>query len=193
MRSPALFSSAESDWATPAELCAAIVRAFGCIALDPCAARHSAIVANVRYFVRGVDRPWPARGLVYCNPPYGRALSSWADACARHARAGGEVLALVPARTDTRWFATLTPEGVTVCLVRGRLRFERPGGARESAPFPSALVYFGQRPRAFARLAAGLGPLWVPAPLRLASRGKSRGRSSRVVAAVPKRVELRAC
>jgi hypothetical protein len=45
---------------------------------------------------------------------------------------------LVPARTDTRWWHDYAMRG-EVRLLPGRLRF---GDARNSAPFPSAVVVF---------------------------------------------------
>jgi phage N-6-adenine-methyltransferase len=149
-RRRALYTSKRQNWATPAALCALIARLWGGIALDPCAARHSRIRARARYFTGGLERPWPARGLVYVNPPYDE-IAKWAARCLEHARAGGEVLMLVPARVDTRWFKLLR-RAPGVAFVEGRLRFELPGARRESAPFPSAWVYSGRRSVAFEQL-----------------------------------------
>jgi site-specific DNA-methyltransferase (adenine-specific) len=52
-----------------------------------------------------------------------------------------KVVALLPARTDTRWFHAIhgRPD-VEIEFLRGRLRFK---GSTAPAPFPSMLVYFG--------------------------------------------------
>lgn len=58
-----------------------------------------------------------------------------------------QIIALPPARTDTHWWNSYIwdPEahkprrGVEVRFIKGRLKF---GGAKNSAPFPSALVIF---------------------------------------------------
>jgi phage N-6-adenine-methyltransferase len=172
----ALYTSKHDNWATPRGVLEAIRRTFGAIALDPCAARHSKLQARARYFTGGLDRPWPALGLVYVNPPYGKTMRAWADHCVAYAAAGGEVLLLVPARTDTVWWDRLTaPDAAAVAFVRGRLRFELPG-ATECAPFPSALVYLGHRSDRFEQLAKRVrASVWTRAPATLrASRGKSR-------------------
>lgn len=161
----ALYTSKRGDWATPATTCAAILRAFRSIALDPCAARHSKVKAARRYFTGGLERPWPLRGLVYVNPPYGKPMPQWVARCVEHVRAGGEVLLLVPARTDTAWWARITDcPGVAVGFIRGRLRFELPGVVPESAPFPCALIYYGPRRAQFLQLAkAARARVWLPA------------------------------
>jgi site-specific DNA-methyltransferase (adenine-specific) len=73
---------------------------------------------------------------VFCNPPYGRNTPQFTERAREEARAGLTVVLLVPARTETRWWQ-LHCAGSEVRLVRGRLIFE---GARNQAPFPSAIV-----------------------------------------------------
>lgn len=50
---------------------------------------------------------------------------------------------LTPARTDTKWFHRALQSGVSVCFIKGRLKFE---GAKSSAPFPSCLLIWGNIP-----------------------------------------------
>jgi phage N-6-adenine-methyltransferase len=50
------------------------------------------------------------------------------------------VAALLPARTDTAWWHDyVIPYASEIRFIRGRLKF---GGAKNSAPFPSALIIF---------------------------------------------------
>ena len=53
---------------------------------------------------------------------------------------GALVVCLLPARTDTRWWWDYARRG-QVWFLRGRLKF---GKAKNSAPFPSAVVIFGR-------------------------------------------------
>ena len=53
---------------------------------------------------------------------------------------GTIVVCLVPARTDTKWFQDYCLKG-EVRFIRGRLTFE---GAKNPAPFPSAIVIFSK-------------------------------------------------
>lgn len=51
---------------------------------------------------------------------------------------------LLPARTDTRWFHDYIYGKAEVRFIRGRLKF---GDRKNSAPFPSMVVIFGERER----------------------------------------------
>ena len=87
----------------------------------------------------GLDRDW-GRHRVFCNPPYGRAMSLWARKCFRASRAGALVVLLAHARTDTRWFHDwVYGKADEIRFVRGRLKF---GDGRQSAPFPSLVAVF---------------------------------------------------
>ena len=52
-------------------------------------------------------------------------------------------VALVPARTDTRWWHESFVGAADVWLLRGRLAF---GDGKAAAPFPSAIVVWGAEP-----------------------------------------------
>lgn len=172
-------TSHRQNYATPVHVVNAMVRRFGGIAHDPCWARHSPIVAPVRWLVGGLDRPWERRGLVYVNPPYNE-MKSWIAHGRAQAARGSEVLFCIPARVETRWWNELVdpyvlqqrqlyePESRApgVGFFRQRLRFLLPReGESEGAPFPSALVYLGERAEAFAGLCADLNVRrWQPLP-----------------------------
>lgn len=117
-----LLSSATDQWLTPLDFLAVLVR-LGPIILDPCGNPLSVVPAARQILLPddGLTASWPLRGLVFCNPPYGRALGAWARRLAAHAAAGGELVALVPARLDTRWWRALDP--LIWCAWSGRLRF----------------------------------------------------------------------
>lgn len=74
------------------------------------------------------------------NCPYGRALPVWANKIVDEAARGCEIIALVPARTDTRWWQLLHGVASSTLLWRGRIKFR---GATAGAPFPSAVFAFG--------------------------------------------------
>ena len=94
-------------------------------------------------YVSGADalsdnRAWPHRCVAYLNPPYSMLREFLARALAE-SRRGCTVVALVPARTDTRAWAESAWKAAEVRFITGRLRF---GGASASAPFPSAILVF---------------------------------------------------
>ena len=74
----------------------------------------------------------------FMNPPYGREIIHWMRKAYESSLEGAKVVCLVPARTDTKWWHEYAMKGEIVFL-RGRLKFE---GAKNSAPFPSAVVIF---------------------------------------------------
>lgn len=147
-----LYSSATPQWYTPPDLARDIADFLGGIDLDPCAEPAQAIPASTHYVAPrqdGLALPWrltewePTK--VFVNPPYGRAISQWTEYALSHHRSQCEIILLLPARTDTAWFAPILRE-CSVCFLTGRLKFS---GAVNSAPFPSALVYYGWRNEEF--------------------------------------------
>ena len=74
------------------------------------------------------------------NPPYGRSIGKWVRKAYQESLNGALVVCLLPARVDTAWWQDCAHLG-HVYFVRGRLKF---GDAKNSAPFPSAIVIFGK-------------------------------------------------
>ncbi len=146
MIAPQLMSSAKGDWQTPEVVLDAVREFFGgAIGLDPCTAGDNPTRA-VRFFALpqdGLAASWEGFGSIYCNPPYGRGIKPWVDACAQ-AGSHSEVIALLPARPDTVWFQPcFPPRSSAICFWKGRLTFK---GAPDPAPFPSVIVYWSPRP-----------------------------------------------
>ena len=162
---PAVHFSSESDqWNTPKLVLERAVALLGTIDLDPCSndARTPNVPAAQHYTLQddGLSREW--KGRVFLNPPYGRTIHEWTARLNEGYRTQlvSEALALVPARTDARWFTELRP--YPRCFIRGRLKF---GDAKNSAPFPSAVFYLGSQTERFADTFGDLGDvyaLWLP-------------------------------
>lgn len=91
-------------------------------------------------FGDGLTLDWSGRGLTFCNPPYGRDIGQWLAKLAT----ADEAIALVPARTDTRWFHAHAWTADAIVFVERRLHFS---GATTPAPFPSAIYYLARRDR----------------------------------------------
>ena len=142
------------DWQTP-ECALDRVRKVAPIRLDPCSSGDDLVGAYHSCTEGGIEFSWSdfmhtglqsLWGLVYVNPPYSHA-SEWAAKVAGEASQKIEIVSLVPARPDARWFYRLAWDTAqAICFWKGRLRFV---GAPSSAPFPSAFVYHGERPWAF--------------------------------------------
>lgn len=147
-----MFSREKDDYETPAALFAALDAEFA-FALDVAAtatnrklpvylgpdrtdAWTDALVVNWRRAAAG--------GACFMNPPYSRC-SQFMVKAAREAYGGATVVALVPARTDTRWWHAYVWDnvrhqsrpGVEVRFLQGRVKF---GTMTSGAPFPSVVV-----------------------------------------------------
>lgn len=149
-----MFSSKKQDWETPHNILSIIER-YRPIRLDPCTTSENPTGAT-EFFTPaddGLSQDWDmgSGGLVYVNPPYGRQLSKWMSKVVTESlrrpvsadRYGTEIIMLIPARPDTaNWQHGVFEGANAICFVKGRIRFK---DAENSAPFPSALVYFGDR------------------------------------------------
>jgi phage N-6-adenine-methyltransferase len=135
------FSSETDEWPTPDSFFSEMVGEFGGFDLDPCCTVSSAKAP--KFFTKeddGLAQDWTGR--VWMNPPYGREIGKWMRKAHESHLAGAEVVCLVPARTDTAWWHDYAMKG-EIRFIRGRIKF---GGAKHSAPFPSALVIFRRSP-----------------------------------------------
>ena len=154
-------SSAFHGWHTPPELLVKLTNALGTFDLDPCASPKAHVRAHVQFTVDddGLSQPW--RGLVFCNPPYGPALKSWVAKCfAEGTNSYTCVVALIPARTDTRWWHDNIAGLADIFLLKGRLRF---GDGKNSAPFPSVLAVWGASPVQINELKKQFSDAWFVA------------------------------
>ena len=132
------FSSETDQWATPKDFFDKCDKEYGPFTLDVCADKDNAKCQ--RFFSKeqnGLSQNWT--GKCWMNPPYGREIGRWMKKAYESSVNGAIVVCLVPARTDTRWWHEYAMKG-KVTFIRGRLKF---GGSKNSAPFPSALVVFG--------------------------------------------------
>ena len=87
----------------------------------------------------GLSKPW--RGGVWCNPPYGREISSWVKKAYEESQKeyNDFVLMLLPARTDTKWWWGYVQGKATLFFIKGRVKF---GDHNVGAPFPSVLALY---------------------------------------------------
>lgn len=134
----AMFSSENDNWETPAWLFNILDQWFN-FTLDACATEQNAKVAH--FFSPeqdGLAQSW-GEHVVWCNPPYGRAIGAWVRKGHESAIMGATVVMLLPARTDTRWWWNHVRHA-EVRLLPGRLRFELGGKTLNSAPYPSAIA-----------------------------------------------------
>lgn len=134
------YSSNTDKWETPQEFFNEINERYS-FTLDVYALPENAKCE--RYFTPdedGLKQSWKGE-VCWMNPPYGREIGKWVKKAYEEAQKGCVVVALLPARTDTRWFHDwiYMMYAVDVEFIKGRLKF---GGSKDNAPFPNMIVEF---------------------------------------------------
>ena len=132
-----MMSSNTPEWATPQKFFNDLDAEFH-FTLDPCSTHENAKCK--KHYTKeddGLPKSWGGE-VVFCNPPYGRELPKWVKKCYEESR-HADVVMLIPARTDTRWFHDYIYGKAEIRFIKGRLKF---GNAKQSAPFPSMVVIY---------------------------------------------------
>ena len=141
-----MFSSKSNEWATPQDFYNKLNAEFG-FTLDPCATPSTAKCAS--YYTSdddGLSKDWSGH-IVFMNPPYGRKQKDWIEKAFQEGeKSGTTVVALVPARTDTKAWHNYCMKASEIRFVKGRLKFGQGASKTNSAPFPSAVVVFSGSP-----------------------------------------------
>ena len=138
MINEALFSSKTDLWETPQDFFNKLNEEFH-FTLDPCALPENAKCD--KFFTpkeNGLIQDWSGYR-VFCNPPYGKSISSWVKKCYTESLKGTFIVMLIPARTDTVYFHNYIYHKADIRFIKGRLKF---GDSKNSAPFPSMIVIY---------------------------------------------------
>lgn len=132
------FSSKTDDWATPQDLFDKLDAQYH-FDWDVCASVENS--KCVKFYTReqdGLKQTW--NSVCWMNPPYGREIGKWVAKAYESSLQGTTVVCLLPSRTDTKWFHQYCVKG-KIEFLKGRLKF---GDSKNSAPFPSMIVVFGE-------------------------------------------------
>lgn len=139
MTSGLMGRSDTTTWETPQDLFDRLDREFH-FDLDVCASDGCQRCES--YFAPqtdGLRQSW-AGHICFMNPPYGSEIKDWVKKAAAESERA-VVVALLPGRTDTKWFQQyVLPYVSEIRLVAGRVRFR---GAKSGAPFPSVIAVYG--------------------------------------------------
>lgn len=133
------FMSKDSERETPQWLFDKLDQIFA-FETDLCASKDNAKCEDF-YSIEDDSLSQNWQGCCWMNPPYGRGVRDWVGKAAGSAKDGCTVVALVAARTETEWFQLCWNYAKYIVFIKGRLTF---GEEEHSAPFPSALVIFGE-------------------------------------------------
>jgi phage N-6-adenine-methyltransferase len=122
------------NWMTPIELIEELTNEFGEL-FDPCP-------KDFDYSFDGLEISWSREKVCFVNPPYSK-IKDWVKKSHDEWVLGSEIILLIPARTDTRYFHDYINDNAQVRFIKGRLKFIHPDGRNsKSAPFPSILCIF---------------------------------------------------
>jgi len=141
------YSSATPIWETPIDFFNKYDDIYH-FDLDVCATEENK-KCNKYYSEKddGLSKPWI--GTCWMNPPYGRTIGQWIKKAYESSQEGATVVCLIPARTDTKWWHDYVVKGLCK-FIKGRLKFgvldhaTNKSTFSNSAPFPNAVVIFGQ-------------------------------------------------
>lgn len=126
---------ATDRWLTPLP----IVHSLGGFDLDPCGESFHPTARTI-YTENGLSRGWDGR--VWLNPPYSE-VGTWLDKLIEH----GCGIALVFARTETRWAQRALREATSVFFLAKRIKFTNPEKeSKWTAGAPSMFLSFGETP-----------------------------------------------
>ncbi|MFT8543657.1 MAG: DNA N-6-adenine-methyltransferase [Leuconostoc falkenbergense] len=142
--SGAALTSNKDDWETPALLFKNLNEKYS-FDLDAAASDENHKVDN--YFTANNDalkQKWG--GNVFVNPPYGRNIRAWVEKAHQESvrDPNRKIVMLIPSRTDTSYWHDFIFPHADIEFIRGRFKFEINGHAGNPAPFPSAIVVFGE-------------------------------------------------
>lgn len=122
------FSSITDNWKTPDILYKELDKEFH-FNFDPCPLDNP---DNID----GLKIEWGTRTFV--NPPYSQ-LKAWCKKAYEESLKGKTIVMLIPSRTDTCAWHSYIMKATEIRFIKGRLKF---GNAKNSAPFPSAIIVF---------------------------------------------------
>jgi len=107
--------------------------------LDVCSTHENAKCKN--HYTKeddGLKQSW--FGVVFMNPPYGHNIRPWVAKAVEYAKDGGVTVAILPSRTDNKWWNDYVMKATEIIFIKGRFSFE---GYEHGAPFPTAIAIFG--------------------------------------------------
>lgn len=139
-----MFSSKTDEWSTPQHVFDELNKEFN-FTLDVCATIENAkCTAFYTKETDGLSKNWQCpiehNTVAWMNPPYSE-VKKWMEKAYNERLKGVTTVALVPSRTDTKWFHNYVynQPNVEIRFIKGRLKF---GDSKNSAPFPSMVVIF---------------------------------------------------
>ncbi len=135
------------EWETPTDLFNILNSIFHFQTDLACTSRNKRCKNGIYPEEDALSKNWGDKGNCWLNPPYGRDLQKWVEACYRHIHKhhnNNLVVMLIPSSTETKfWQNRIFTSANDVLFLNGRLKFEIDGQSLGSSPKGSALVFWG--------------------------------------------------
>lgn len=137
-----LFSSNNENWETPKELFNKLNKEYN-FTLDACASEQNKLCNKYYSIENSFLNNYPKNERIFINPPYSRNIGKFIEHCFNLQSENEIIVLLLPARTDTKWFHKyiLNNPYTQIEFIKGRLKFTLNGISKNSATFPSMIVY----------------------------------------------------
>ena len=87
----------------------------------------------------GLSEDWTPGLRYFMSPRHGKTIGKWIGKAADSADSGAIVYAVVPCRTDAKWWGNVM-RATEIRFIKGRLHYD---DAPNAAPFPSCIVVWG--------------------------------------------------
>lgn len=160
-------SSIDMDYATPQKFVDDLPFDFD---VDVCASREN---AKARHWITKASNAlvcdWRySQNQTYCwmNPPYGRGIGAWIEKAHQESLNQCTVVALIPNRTEKRWFRRVWSDASLICFVGQQIKLLHPDPNKEKdrAPYANVLTTFGrlEKPEYIAEELSHIGTVILP-------------------------------
>jgi len=128
------------EYSTPLEIVNPLIKEFG-LTIDVCASKSNHKLPD--YWTKkdnALTKVW--KGNCWMNPPFSRELSKWAKkAFLETIHYGGTKVCLLPVRSNTKWWAEISPHA-EVRFINGEVNFNNePRGLW----LPMCIMIFGEQ------------------------------------------------
>lgn len=142
------YTSEKGYWETPSWLFD-ILDSFYHFDCDVAANKYNTLCKNYFSLENScLDNVWHKTN--FMNPPYGSEIKSFIiKAHEEYFLRNNITIALLPARTDTRWFHNYIYKKTEILFIKNRLQYQIAGKGNRDAPFPSMIVGWGAKKQDF--------------------------------------------
>jgi len=134
------FDSKSIEYETPDSLFQKLNREFN-FTVDVCATKENTKVP-FKYFTKennGLIQDWKNE-VCWMNPPYGREMLFWLKKAKYESENNNSIIvALIPARTNTKWWGEICLQSSEIRFIQGRPKFNN---GKHGLPFPLAIIVF---------------------------------------------------